>query len=276
LGEAYKREGRYVASLKAFIRAAELSNRAPYPLLQIFIIKGKLGMYEDAIRGLDAILCTDDAPKVLASKILLDCLLSHARTLFHQGLYARAAQSIQRLYEVSLALIDQEPNLQSVWKVLGDASFFLGRISAFCHLVKRDTVESLIQAGKNGIGDMTHSLCQVLDVNSDDFRHTSSLVAILSAVSYTHILMCHEGARVKSDTWFDLGLAYSKVMLVSELCENRQKECKTLLVQCVSKALRIQERSTYWNFLGVILTKENPATSQHCFIRSVELDPTVH
>jgi tetratricopeptide (TPR) repeat protein len=132
LGEAYAKEGKYVASLKAFDRAKELN---PNELLNDFLkaaVYQKLGQHSEAIDCYESLLTRlpDESLKKRIPAIhgLAETRLHYARELHEQGCFGAC---LENLTTILTLFKENEFCNYSLYKVSGDACIEIHKLLPF-------------------------------------------------------------------------------------------------------------------------------------------------
>ncbi|EGG22708.1 tetratricopeptide-like helical domain-containing protein [Cavenderia fasciculata] len=257
IGECYRRQIKYIASLKALKRAEELlvSSNATAPDLnyQIASLNMTLGEYKEAIIEFDLVLAS--LPNHLPSfKGKADCYFQLATDHLKSN-YQRLAYLYLTLAEESClkAIDSKQGDFESVWKLYGD-------ISSHYHY--------LAPSSREDGGDIDY-------------------IGKLEQATKSY-LRCIEIQPLNFNSLYDLSLSnyYQYIRLSNKYNQEQKEKEKEILLQrldtlfkssvkCITQAINHSPRQArYWNLLGVILIDKYPMQSQHAFIRSIQIDPS--
>ena len=128
LAEAYRKQGKFMASLKAFSRLLELEPKSAYGRYQVAAIELLLGLRAKSLAAFEGLL--KELPNyVPALKGAGEAQLAIAREQYAQGFSARAIESAQRASELLATCAAQQANLRSVWKAYGDAELLRAHLT---------------------------------------------------------------------------------------------------------------------------------------------------
>eukprot|EP00124_Ichthyophonus_hoferi_P002996 Ihof_evm2s233 gene=Ihof_evmTU2s233 len=263
LGEAYSKLGKYSASLKAFGRAMELHSSQGSDTLHCRYSTGRaqhlLGLKDDAINTFTACLEVDRnyTPAVVG---LVEAFLNAAKSLYDEGRLFRAAHHVT-LALVVLAGTNPIPDLQCIWKLLGD-------LCAFTHYLPEEACDAI---QSNHIDQLTKGLGQYQqEIPPPMATSTRSRLFALGAACYAKVLCLGNSASVEGDLAIIL-------YLQSLLCDHEDKDMASknlsLAVEAAKRAV-VQDSSAprLWGVLGVVAAKAaNPRLAQHAFIKSLNL-----
>eukprot|EP01132_Coremiostelium_polycephalum_P006143 gene6143-7653_t len=240
LGEAYRRQTKYIAALKALKRAEEIvGSSIPELNYQIASLNKILGQPEDAIQEFEQVLnhLPDHIPSL---KGKAECLLQLSID-FRQSKSSRLSMDhLIKAEETIKKSLAQNQTFETLWKLFGDIS------TQFYYLPTLST-------GK-------------------EINHLEKLKQ--GAEAYLKCLELHHPTR--PNILHDLSLNYYHQYLTIKRNNNStasEEDIFKSAVKCIIQALNIEPNdSKYWNQLGLILMDKYPVQSQHSFIRSIQLD----
>lgn len=245
LAETYRRQGKYMASLKAFERAAELNSTLTYSQYQVAAIQKLLGLSEDSISQFEITL--KQSPDYFpALKGLGETHLNVAREQFQNGFFSRVAHSLNNAVEIFSHCTRLRGDVTCTWKLLADAH------TAFFHL--------------------PNTLCATeskkKDSNTGNFEQQIKLEHLdEGSRAYECALQLSPGM---ASLHYDLGVCHYFYALASK---DQTKSAERLKISraCVKDAITKEpQNSTFWNCLGVV--EDQPDKQQHAFIVSLQLD----
>ncbi|XP_012671452.2 tetratricopeptide repeat protein 37 [Clupea harengus] len=256
LGEAYLHRHSFTTALKAFTKAHLLRPDSIYSLYQMAAIKQTLGKFKEAAGEYMKIVQREDY--VPALKGLGECSLALARSALGDYLDGRAVDLIQSAIEYLFRGVQRRPDLSCLWKLLGDACSLSGTVAP-------ERAHVLVPGALSGDGspDQNHRLDQRTLLRLGERCYGRALKLMPEAASL----------------WCDLGINYYRQCL-KLLSLNQEQDLQMLLeksVQCIKKAVMLDsDNYSFWNALGVVSMVtglENFALAQHCFIKSVKVEP---
>ncbi|XP_041957097.1 tetratricopeptide repeat protein 37 isoform X1 [Alosa sapidissima] len=256
LGEAYLHRHSFTTALKAFTKAHLLQPDSIYSLYQMAAIKQILGKSKEAAGEYMKIVQREDY--VPALKGLGECLLALARGALEDYLDGRAVDFIQSAIEYLFRGVQQRPDLSCLWKLLGNACSLSGSVAP-------ERAHVMVPGALSGDSpsDQNHRLDQRTLLRLGERCYGQALKLMPEAASL----------------WCDLGINYYR-QCQKLLPLNQEQDIQTLLeksLQCIKKAVMLDSaNNSYWNALGVVAMAtgvENFALAQHCFIKSVKVEP---
>lgn len=296
LGESYHNSGRYIAATKAFQQAEKIINETPDAQSEegwlakylLANVKRELGEYEEAIQRYEEVLNT--RPEELAALIaLIQTLVEYAWQSIDTGFRGRATQCARKVIDISVNIIDRDPDVFNVWKAVGDAcavfSFGHGSPDEFpwsqmksLLKLKSDLTEYEVMAKVDGVGNHVIS-----DVEEDNVRISplrQSLYGTLLALKRA-LKVSASDLHAVSSAWYNLGWGEYRahIYLQSDPYSESGKWSSGHLkaaLQCFKKAIETEAgNSEFWNALGVVISDVSPKISQHSFVRSLFLNDKV-
>ncbi|KYQ90257.1 tetratricopeptide-like helical domain-containing protein (TPR) [Tieghemostelium lacteum] len=241
LGEAYKRQTKYIAALKTLEKANQLVS-TPIPELnfQLASLNKILGLFKDTVLEFDRVLL--EIPNHIPT------LKGKAESLF----YLAKEYTKEKSYRLALdSLISAQESVQLAIKTAVSA-------------VEKPPVECLYKL----CGDIA---CYFVNLpsESDEKRRFSTMDKLkLAAESYLEIL------KINSYNHHNL----QDLALCFYMQSQRQPKDENLLRQSIKfccQALNMEPcDDRLWNLLGIILMDQYPQQSQHALIKSIQLDST--
>ena len=239
-GDAYMARGSFSSALKAFQRAAELDPDSIYAAYQSASIKQILGDYSEAIVQFESLL--DQTPEYIpALKGLADTLFCQATDYQTNGFTGRLVDCCSRMLTLLVRAAQLQPNLSCLWSMMGQVCLLLRPIpeERFSHLKVPTLLLSPDQVNKK----------QVMELGPKFFSSALKLLPDSAAL------------------WHNLALSYQSCWLFDETDKS-----KSAALVAIKKAITLDPKdSSHWDLLGLIT--QQPAESQHAFIRALELSP---
>lgn len=272
LGEAYSRAGLHSAAIKALARAQELS---PDWLCRYLIgeVHRQTGRFQEAIEAFESIL-TERPSEIGVLMPLAQTHLDFGRHELSIGFLARAEQSFGMAVRVAIEVIRDTSGFRNMaWKTAADAIFYLSKQSSFIDLkyvrgVLLDAI-SLLPAESSGRLSGLLTLPE-LSTNLPLGGRQALEIAIVA-----YDFRISSGDAVTGSSWYDLGIA-SHFWSTRSLSKVEQERSNRLAIECLTKALREDPgNEIYWNALGSANFVTQPKTSQHAFIKALEIDNKV-
>lgn len=260
LGESYKREGKYLAALKAFSRAIEINPTLVFSLVQSAYIKFQLSEFDNSREIYEKVISIDEKYSV-AYQGISDVLFKVAKTLYADGLFTQCAHQLIKAQCVLIYGISKGFGsiMRSLWKSLGD-------IQTFMNLLPEKNIIEAILSYRDTFKDedklYTDHFNSNLKTKLDYLQEASK--------SYEKYLSFDEN---DSDPWYDLTVSKLN-QIFNIISSGRLQSIDDLTAQAlehIKKALTLNPtNSNYWNLLGIL--SDNHVVRQHCFIRAVQID----
>uniref|UniRef100_A0A3B3BLI5 SKI3 subunit of superkiller complex n=2 Tax=Oryzias melastigma TaxID=30732 RepID=A0A3B3BLI5_ORYME len=260
LGEAYLKRRSFTAALKAFSRAHQLQPSSIYSVYQAAAIKQTLGKFKEA--AAEYLQITTKQDYVPALKGLGECQLSLAKTLMEDCRDGGAIDLIEKAIQNLFRAVQLRPDLSCLWKLLGDASTAVSVVSP-------NRAQVLVPNSLAG-----------LDSSSQANRLNQVQMLKVGERCYARALKLMPEAP---SLWYDLGLNYYRQAVcqfaLAEQNQNSPSQDLEKAQQCLKKSIMMDSGNhSYWNALGVISVNkglENFALAQHCFIKSIQVEPNL-
>ncbi|CAG8737735.1 18923_t:CDS:2, partial [Racocetra persica] len=294
LAEAYRHEGRYMASMKAFLHTTELDPSSVYTHYQIATIKQKLGMYTEAIDQYNLTLekaeLKGEKDHMPSLEGLGNCYLSLSREYFHTGFYGRAAESIGHGVAIVARAIETNSKYLCLWKLIGDFCITSISLPNYLHLIPLAPIKSLIEIAKKLDIDAKLHFPKDIDYNlyldSDKDSITNSdmlrIILVCGCLSYKYgIILSGNRPETAPALWYDLGVAYYKSYEhysknIGENVDDHVNETSvtsylSIGIRCIKIALKFEPTNfQFWNSLGVMTLLADTKISQHAFIKAID------
>ncbi|KAJ3102901.1 Superkiller protein 3 [Phlyctochytrium planicorne] len=266
LGEAYFREGKLQASLKAFTRAVELK-----PSYNTFYLRGlthrRVGMLTEAIYDFEQSLQFSkdvNVNRMPIVKALGESFFFHGMNEYSRGAFGTAGEFLSKALN-TISRCTQILPTHSLFGFLG--SIFILFIDY--RLIEMDccaqSLQKVIAKVKENAGLMVKGAEGPLKVDILE----CSIAALKLALSNSQ-------KDPRRDVfipfyWYELSRAY--FYLGKTLDTNAESSIDHCL-RCISNAIKADpSESLFMNALGVYARSMDPDLSQHAFIKSMELNP---
>ncbi|KAG2386234.1 hypothetical protein C9374_002680 [Naegleria lovaniensis] len=260
LGESYKREGKYLAALKAFSRAIEINPTLVFSLVQSAYIKFQLSEFDNSREIYENVISIDEKYSV-AYQGISDVLFKVSKTLYADGLFTQCAHQLIKAQCILLYGISKGFGsiMRSIWKSLGDIQTFMNL------LPEKNIIEAILSYKDTFKGEdkiYTKNFNSNLSTKLDYLQEASK--------SYEKYLSFDQS---DSDPWYDL--AVSKLNQIFNIISSGKvqsiDDLTSQALEHVKKAISLNStNSSYWNLLGIL--SDNHVVRQHCFIRAVQID----
>ncbi|CAG8499538.1 2849_t:CDS:10 [Ambispora leptoticha] len=285
LAESYRNEGKYIASLKVFTRAAEIDPSSIFANYQIAAIKQKLGFFTEAIEYYKITIEKakekaepDHFPSLKSSG---DSYLALVKEYFQMGSYGRAADSIADGLKVLLRAIQMHPEMQCLWKLVGDLCMEVRFIPNYLHLIPLSTLRSVIENldpsdinKKLGFpSEIDDSAIRSITEEDDSIIDVYSAILTCSCISYKYaIILSGNDSDIAPSYWYDLAVVYHRLYEHERIqAAETSLSYLRIAIRCIKIALRLEPANpSFWNTLGVITLTTNAKISQHAFIKAIE------
>ena len=273
LGDAYAREGKYVAALKALDRAKELD---PAEYSADFLkarVHQKLGQFEESLACYESVLSQIPLPKARIPVLhgVAETRLVYARELHEQGSYGACLKNLCLILSV---ICSERVCDASFLKIAGDACIAMYRllpmmISDRVAKLALDCIDIISSFGKVKANPIT------LISSATVSPHTINLHRVLDCA-----YLCYQSCIIQTspDDKSILGAFYYDISLSSYyLCEaTRQDDYIIEAIRFVKTSLYFRPSFwLYWNALGIFCQNVDKKLAQHSFIKAIECDATV-
>ncbi|KAF2072623.1 hypothetical protein CYY_006061 [Polysphondylium violaceum] len=239
LGEAYRRQTKYIASLKALKKAEEIvcsSSAAPELHFQIASLDYTMGLYQDAVYEFEQVL-KSIPHHVPTLKGLAQCQLDLAKDHHKAKSFNQAATCLMAAEKSIKMALDDQKSFDSCWKLLGDISTFYIYLPSTSPDYSFNALEKLVQ------GSEAYIQCVKIRSNAASLYDLS------------------------------LNYYYQTLYLLNKDQQEQQDNASKLSIKCITQALNIEPNDArLWNAMGVVLMDRYPLQSQHAFIKSIQLD----
>ncbi|EIW82901.1 TPR-like protein, partial [Coniophora puteana RWD-64-598 SS2] len=278
LGEAYSRAGKHVAALKALSRAQELDPADWVCTFFIGEVQREMGLFPEALASLQKIL--DTRPAELGALIALaQTQLDQSRQELVRGFSHRAEDTLVACIRTSLSAVQAGASAghRAVsWKIVADALFLLAQSSPVS-FIEVTQVRDILSKVTTIVGPNTHtsprlsaifSLSTLPDGAELAGRH--ALEVAIASYDYRVMLGSADEAAIGSSL-YDLAIAlytwtYS---LPTDNRDNVSGMAASILVQALR---RNPIDATYWIAFGNINFVTKPKSSQHAYVKAIEVE----
>ncbi|KAJ3225984.1 Tetratricopeptide repeat protein 37 [Clydaea vesicula] len=252
LADSYFKEGKFLASLKAYNRVLELDCNNLYVKFQIALVHLKLGQFETACQNFKKILEINKLKEHLPTvRKMCDSYLLYVSENIEIGAYGHAAETINT----------------------GDLCSVSRLIPGYLNLISLETINNLKKVLFTFLREKEEPDFTIVCLDSLLTLSISSYkCCILFLKSNTSLDI--NFSETLAFYWSDVGLHYFwKYQLKKNKEVNEAKTHFEEAVKSLNVSLKLYPHSSVvWNNLGCILFYENLALSQHSFIRAIEFD----
>jgi superkiller protein 3 len=257
LGYVYEKQGKYLASLKAFNRAIELDPSLIHSSIEICNIHRILGNLSDSRFHYESLIL-EHPDHVMAYKGLSDTLFEISKNYFRDGIFVKCALELLKTQSLLRHCSKRIPNFEVIWKNLGDVN------SYFYNLPEKSVKEALKLFYSTDLKDFYKN------EKLDKFTCRMDFV-VEGSKNYQK---CLKWSPNDSDFWYDLGINFCYQYLITKSNNQQDQSFIQLASEMFKKSIFLNpNQSKYWNGLG--FTQEDAHVKQHCFIRSIEKDSRV-
>ncbi|KAI1317452.1 Superkiller protein 3 [Mortierella claussenii] len=300
VAEAYQHEGRYIAALKAFSRNYELLPDSLVAQYHIARVHQRLGMYPEAIEHYRLTLemaCRSQEPKHIPSLMgMAESFLEQGKEYFLSGYYGRAAESYGCALEFAYQLLQEDPTIMSVWKLVGDACLAYRQVLRYLYLVPQHillAIADMVPADTNALLHFPMNLDEDLKValttmngqglvnaTTEVIAQVLDIIFAVAGIAYkrANILSGNEG-HLAALFWHDIALCYyyrfeaTTKMGHTAISATHSRSSAGVAMRCLQASLQFEEENPIvWNTLGVAALLTNARISQHAFIKAIEYD----
>jgi superkiller protein 3 len=197
------------------------------------------------------------------------------------GAFGRAADYINKSLELCSACVLENkdglvPGMQGLFKNMGDFCLLARLVPGYVHLVEAKTLNQVVEAARLYMDgkDLGSGIQETLGLKDSV---TVDVVLSVGISAYTSALViCREEKADVSDIVADYLHDISLAFFWRYSVESRDRSLLDKAIFTMKSALSIYPSSySFWNTLAVIAMKEDPALSQHAFIRALEFDSKV-
>ncbi|KAK5114745.1 hypothetical protein LTR62_002319 [Meristemomyces frigidus] len=287
LGESYHNSGRYNSALRTFthalqpqeLTAIKVSGETWFARYMLANVHRELGDYDEAIRGLQAVL-EERKSEFGVQMSLLQTFMEQAWRCLDTGLYGQAIDSARQAIKTADKIALQKPDAFNLWKAVGDACLLFSWVGTASDQFPGRDVGSLLN--KN-VDEQTYILLSEIDGVGDAFQrpsetngvtgHSESRKPMIDGIrAYKRALAsCAHDQHAQAVAWYNLGWAEHR----AHVCSSTKAGKKYLraAVRCFKRAIELEAgNAEFWNALGVVTTTLNPRVAQHAFVRSLHLN----
>ncbi|SGY22813.1 BQ5605_C019g08861 [Microbotryum silenes-dioicae] len=278
LGAAYRGSGKHVAALKVFSKVLSIDSDNWFAKFSIGGVQREMGLFEPALTTFKDLLV--ERPDELGVQVVYaETLLSAGMEQLRTGFLSRAEESFVETLEQAIRVIETGGAKRVAWKLAGEASSNLVKISECAHFERSKglAIQLVKLAGEMDVDTKVDGIDIVTVAAFLDVAQSSESPILFAGVA----VLAHK-ARVVLDThneaaigsaWADLGTSVANLRpYLSKLSPRFTPE--TALHQAI-RALKFglhhePFNSSFWNALGVLTFDISGRLAQHCFIRSIE------
>ncbi|KAJ3416287.1 Tetratricopeptide repeat protein 37 [Chytridiales sp. JEL 0842] len=278
LAEAYVKEGKYIAALRALERARDLMPHAFEHTFLSATVKHQLGLLSNALTDYNAsIKAAADAgivhlPSVLG---LAKVYVSKAKESFENGSYGMLVVSLCDGIYTCLKGLKRYPDSISLLQVMGESSF-LFRMLPKGFVFAEDITKRLHEEYQVFVDIDSHGKYDWMTTQSSD---TLECVLSLASICFYRCLRLTQQDKSQAENavpslLHDLSLAlfYRYENLKGQ--GNQNDALLNFALSSVSSALHSDPLNpSYWNTLAKFTLFIKPSICQHALIRSLELNP---
>lgn len=291
LGESYYSSGRYMAATKAILHAQGLEASATdvsgdvwFTKYMLANVKRELGEYEEAVALYREVHESrpNEEGVILA---LMQTMVDNSLDCITKGFFGTAVDLARGVIDFATTTTAHVSSSFNYWKALGDACGVFSAVRSRIEDFPVSSVQKLLQ--ENGVdkrGDVLADvdkiqpdLTVVKSMFSDD--EPSGLTTTKCAYATT---LCYKLAIDVSSTdihaqavaYYNLGWAEYRVHC-SLPPQSTKKSSRWIraAVRAFKRAIELEHSNAeFWNALGVVTSRVNPAVSQHALVRSLHLD----
>ncbi len=250
LGGAYKKEGKYTASVKAFSRALELK-QTDEARFELACVKHELGWWDEAVQEYELLSASSARLAGIAA-----CRLRSAKEALQTAAFGKCLVQLQNGFSAIEDGMKMEPKFQTWYKLLANGAMLLAKLpleSTQLPLVEMDA-----------LGDF-------IPIVEEEPRAKWTEVARKSLTHCIHLAKSGpsvgQGRLILASYFYDLGVCYREAHL-----STRKEEYRDAGMNAVKRALNLNPGSeVYWNALGLLTTDD--LLAQHAFIKALECNP---
>ena len=260
LGEAYSKEGKYVAALKALERSNDMDpscKSASYIKGHVHFV---LGNYVESLEAYNSVLESTDNLKAQVPILygISESRIEYAKELFEMGAYGLC---LDQLEDIVISAQKLSSSSSSLFKISADALILMYKL-----------VPKLI---RSNFGSLCHNFIETLtkefnlDFKGSNSNDTTLLVLECASALYQ---ICVQSTPQEQVGWlyYDLGLSYYYRFLASG-----DDEILSFAIKYNKTALSFLPDSwIIWNSLGVYCKQVDQGLAQHSFIKATESDTT--
>jgi superkiller protein 3 len=276
LGEAYNKDGRHGAALKALMRAHELNPDDWICAYLIGDVQQHMGCFKDAIAAFELIL-REHPSEVGVSLSLGEAYLNLGRTELLEKFHARAEHSFVSCIRVCVQTIQANSGLRNLfWKMIADAVFSL---SSRPVLSDEESVRKILAVVMSLLpmkSDLLPAFMSPMSLPNDSTLDGTKVLEIATAAySYRLSLSSSESVATSGSAWFDLGVVLHFWATKSSGSEDRAA-ARAKAVICFSQALREDPGNvTFWIAMGDVHFRCHAKIAQHAYVKALEIESKV-
>ncbi|ODQ66375.1 hypothetical protein NADFUDRAFT_50291 [Nadsonia fulvescens var. elongata DSM 6958] len=283
LGEAYFNSGRFMAASKALNRAMKLNPANWAAGYMLGNVQREIKDFDAAIKTFESILAKEgDQANVLNSLILT--LLDSARNNLNDGFFGHAIDDVLECLKVAQRLSTN--TTQDYWKYVGDSCGFFLRVQSEIPRFPLEVIKGLLTPSMQSTVPLNNNSAIFTEVNEldgvtkENIINIDSSQPVTSEMVYSCQLMAFKlslnsaknDSLAQASAWFNLGIAEQRVYLL--LKDSTKKQYLQAASKCFRRSIQLESNNAlFWNSYGIALSELNARVSQHCFIRSLVLNP---
>lgn len=276
LGQAYLGCGRVEASIKVFERVLELNENEKFGLYFLAQAYSSIGEFEKSLSTFDQLISLYPTEECfLVSEVVT--IVEFAGELFKLGFLVKSASvSAKSMSKIEHVICNISNKIQSIWISLSKALKICVLVQSEIHRLPLPSLLNIfdscaqILSVDSMFSSDNISLDGLLTDETNDNLTVSLGLLILSAKCALFIHNPDSMPKTNSAAlWYNLGCAELFAYFSSK------KICfRDTAIECLKKSIKFQSNSAdTWVGLGIATMDVNFRVSQHCFIKSLALNP---
>ena len=292
LGESYHSSGRYMAAMKAILHAqgleealaSDVSGDVWFTKYMLANVKRELGEYDEAVALYREVHESRPSEEgvILA---LMQTMVENALDCITKGFFGTAVDLARGVIDFATATAVDVSGSFNFWKALGDSCAVYTAVRSRMEEFPVSLVQELLEKSEvetrgtilEDVDKLETNLAMVESMFSDEEPSglTTTKCAYATALCYKLAIdVSSTDVHAQAVAYYNLGWAEYRV----HCClppQNTKKSSKWIraAIRAFKRAIELEHsNSEFWNALGVVTSRVNPAVSQHAFVRSVHLD----
>lgn len=257
LGEAYALRGSYASAVKAFEKVLELESEKPkiaYARYRMATINLVLQRYETAAQEFRSLMKMDEAN--LSSKIGFGhALVELAKHYFAEGRLQRSLNLCAEGIRILAPVVVSQPRSPSGWYLLGSALTMVGRYP-------ESELEKMALPDFNSI------------FHEEEIKPDKAGLLKLGSRCFAQAIQLQPKV---AEVWHELGMNLFFQASSDNVDEETIVSLVSQSVNCLKHAIRLDPmKARFWSSLANVAasaTVDQPELAQHCFIKSLSLEP---
>lgn len=292
LGESYYSSGRYISASKAIQNAQRLEGELDtigadeiwFTKFMLANIKRELGEFDEAIFLYQDVMRSRPDEEGVAIA-LMQTLVDSALDSLEKGFFGKAVNTAKEALAFAIVAPEGIKETFNFWKTIADSCAIFSSIQGRVTDLPIDDIRTLIGEGHDrpefdllkDIDRVDSTVVLARGIFPDDEKVGVDLTRAIHATVLAHKCAIHASAHdphAQSVAYYNLGWAEHRAhVCLPESLNKKFSRYSKAAIRCFKRAIELEAgNSDFWNALGVVTSRINPAVSQHAFVRCVYLN----